>query len=215
MLIVLAIVITFMTALSISNHKHQKEQERIMTEFYEKEREANNVRKKPLDDLPYVEVPLEFIPQSLLADDPDVQECVQQLIELSALKIVNLTGISNTDLKLTYGTANINRLSEYDECYTVYARTMQRLAELYHQNGYESNARLLLEKAVESHTDISATYALLADIYLHHEEYDKMRSLLKSTREINSLARRTSFDAVMERIPESERPSEKELDEDD
>jgi len=210
MILFLAIVISFSVALSIANSRQKRAEEEIMNAYYEKERTANNVRKKSLDGLDYINVPLEFIPESLLPDNEEVSDLIRTLKELSKSKILNLTGISNTDLKLEYGTANINVLSKYDENYTVYARSMQRLSEIYFSEGYEANARLLLEKAIETRTDITAAYALLSDIYLRHEEYEKLRELLKTARSLNDPAKRTCSKAVLSRIPESEMPGEDE-----
>ena len=69
-----------------------------METYLEKEMRSNHVRKKPLDDLEYITIPLERFPMSLLTDDPVILECHQTLEALSTEKIVNFTGISNTDL---------------------------------------------------------------------------------------------------------------------
>ena len=42
----------------------------------------------------------------------ELAECLSELQDLSDAKIVNLTGYTNTDLKLKYGTANITILSD-------------------------------------------------------------------------------------------------------
>lgn len=158
--------------------KHTRLNKKIYDRFWEKEREANLVRKQPLDTLSYVSVPLEFIPKSLLAEDPDVAECLRTLENLAEKKIVNLTCISNTDLKMKYGAANLNLLSEYDENYTIFIRTMDKLAHAYYKNGYESNALIISEKSIETGSDIKATYTLLADIYKSRNETEKISDLL-------------------------------------
>ena len=56
---------------------------------------------------------------------------------LNSLKdeqIVNFTGISNTDLKLSFGAANLPTLSRFDQNYTLLARALhaqyRQLADL-------------------------------------------------------------------------------------
>lgn len=188
MLLILASLIIPIIWLTYELKKHDKLEKNALNDFWRREEEANLVRKKPLDNLNYVEIPFDFIPESLLTDNEEVKDCLELLNKLSEKKIVNFTGFSNTDLKMEYGAANLTELSQYDENYTLYARTIYKLANLYYQNGYESNARVLLEKAVESGTDISGNYLLLARIYQEHKETDKLNSLLRSAENLRSAA---------------------------
>ncbi len=188
MLLILASLIIPIIWLTYELKKHDKLEKNALNDFWRREEEANLVRKKPLDNLNYVEIPFDFIPESLLTDNEEVKDCLELLNKLSEKKIVNFTGFSNTDLKMEYGAANLTELSQYDENYTLYARTIYKLANLYYQNGYESNARVLLEKAVESGTDISGNYLLLAKIYQEHEETDKLNSLLRSAENLRPAA---------------------------
>lgn len=84
---------------------------------------------------------------------------------MSAGKIVNLTGYTNTDLKLEYGTANINILSDYDFHYTNMVTLLQKLAELLHACSEDALAAEVLEFAVSTGTDVSRSYYLLAELY--------------------------------------------------
>lgn len=202
MFVFLASFIIFIIWLTYELKKHEKLAENALNDFWSREQEANLTRKKPLDDLAYVEIPFDFIPQSLLADNDTVKDCLQTLKALSDRKIVNFTGYTNTDLKLQYGTANLPLLSEYDENYTLYARTLYKLACTYYENGYESNARILLEKAVESGTDISGNYKLLADIYQKHGETHKIKALLDSASSLRSSSRKNIIRSLEEYVRE-------------
>ena len=189
MLPVLASLFIITIIISRALNKEQKESEKALREYFAREHQANRTRKQPLDDLEYVKIPFSFIPKSLLEDNAAVQDCHETLERLSDKKIVNFTGYSNTDLKFQYGVANLPTLMAYDENYTLYARTIYKLAKLYYENGYESNARILLEKAVESGTDITANYTLLASIYQTAGEQDKIFSLIKQTDSLRSASK--------------------------
>lgn len=184
----LASFIIFIIWLTYELKKHEKLEKNALNDFWRREEEANQVRKKSLDNLNYIKIPFDFIPKSLLSDNEEVRDCLELLNKLSEKKIVNFTGYSNTDLKLEYGTANLTELSQYDENYTLYARTIYKLANIYYQNGYESNARILLEKALESGTDISGNYLLLAEIYQKQGENDKLDALLQSAKDLPATA---------------------------
>ena len=192
--------IVFVIWLTYELKKHDRINTKAYEDFWKKEREANLVRKKSLDNLSYIKVPLEYIPKSLLSEDPVVSDCISILEHLSERKIVNLTGHTNTDLKLEYGAPNLNILMEYDENYTLYARTMNRLAHAYYDAGYESNARILLERCIESNTDIKATYLLLAQIYKKHQETEKIDKLMETAKNLPSVSQKPIIHALEEYV---------------
>ena len=163
--------------------KSAKEKEK---NFWERERLANSVRRKTLDNLNYLSIPLERFPTHLLQEDEAVQECIHIMETLSAQKIVNLTGFSNTDLKLEYGTANITLLTEYDQNYTLLVRTLQKWADILIDGGYAKEAVPLMEFAVKTNTDISRTYYRLAEYYASQGEDEKIRGLLDTAANLRS-----------------------------
>lgn len=198
----LASFILFIIVLTYILKKSEKAEKNALNEFWEKEQQANQTRKKNLDGLDYVEIPFQYIPKSLLSDNDAVQDCMKTLEALGKKKIVNLTGYSNTDLKLQYGTANLTVLSEYDENYTLYARTIYKLARIYYDNGYESNAAILLEKAIESGTDITGNYTLLAEIYQKKGEQEKIKRLIDSAGSLRSITQKNIIRSLEEYVHE-------------
>lgn len=157
--------------------RQNKLKSRAESEFWAREHRANSVRRKSLDGLEYITIPLESFPTHILQQDRVVTECIETLESLTAQKIVNLTGYTNTDLKLEYGTANITALSEYDQNYTVLVRTLQKWADVLIEAGYPEEACVLMEFAVDTGTDISHTYYKLAEYYSSRGEDDRIRRL--------------------------------------
>ena len=124
----LASFITFSLLVSYTVRKQGKKRRKNDSDFWAREERANSVRRKPLDGLNYIKIPLERFPTHILNEDSTVMECIGIVESLTDKKIVNLTGWTNTDLKLEYGTANITQLSEYDQNYTLLVRTLQKLS---------------------------------------------------------------------------------------
>lgn len=182
--------------------KSKKELNAESANFWSREAEANAARRKPLDGLDYVRIPLEDFPLDLLNDNSDVAECVGIIKSLASLKVVNLTGFSNTDLKLEYGAANITVLSEYDQNYTLLARTLQRWADALAEAGYMDEAAKLMEFAVSTKTDVSRTYFLLADYYASRKEFARIDSLIQVAGELNSANR----EVILRRLQEMAMP---------
>ena len=46
--------------------------------FWDKENQANSVRKKSLDSLNYLHIPMDRFPTSLLTDNPTIRECIER-----------------------------------------------------------------------------------------------------------------------------------------
>lgn len=182
---ILATVILFCIVLSYYIRKSNKESEHALDEFWEKEKKANFTRKKPLDDLNYISIPEEI--SSMQVSSAEGKDALITLNQLSTQKICNFTGITNTDLKLTYGTANITVLSEYDQNYTMMVRALQKLAVELEKEGQISSVETVLSFAVEAGTDISASYELLAKIYKNTGKQTAFDSLLEKAKELNTL----------------------------
>ncbi|MBQ7918543.1 MAG: hypothetical protein IJ324_01190 [Lachnospiraceae bacterium] len=185
-LFLLASTIIFISLIGGLSRKHTKNVKKTEQAFWDKEMAANNVRKKSLDNLDYVTIPMEKLPLQVMTDNERVQEYISTIQVLSDSKIVNFTGITNTDLKLTYGTANITVLSEYDENYSTLITTLQRWAKLLYEGGFIEDTCTLLEYAVSIGSDVSASYYLLAEIYQSRGLSDKVFELIDSASSLNS-----------------------------
>lgn len=201
-LVFLASLIVFILFLYFHLKRQRKLQENQEKNFWERERLANSVRKKSLDHLNYIHIPLEIFPTHLLREDPAVIECIDIVETLTSQKIVNLTGFSNTDLKLEYGTANITVLTEYDQNYTILVRTLQKWADLLIAAGYDKEASVLMEFAVTTHTDISRTYYQLADYYVSQRESDKIRNLTDTASILHSSNSKIILNHLKELYPD-------------
>lgn len=180
------IFVVFLIWLQYEMKKHSRYDEKKQNEFWAKEAKANATRKQNLDNLAYVSIPLETFPMHLMNEDDLIREYHETLYTLAEEKIVNLTGISNTDLKLSYGAANLPLLMHYDQCYTYLVRTLQAFAQRLFDNGYISESIPILEFAVETGTDISSTYKLLAQIYVQNGDKEKLDALKNKTESLNS-----------------------------
>ena len=175
--IILASSIAAVILIAINGRRQKKVNSEQNESFWDRERRANSVRRKPLDGLNYITIPLETFPTHVLRQDSVVAECIEMLESLASQKIVNFTGYSNTDLKLEYGTANINLLSEYDQNFTLLVRTLQKWADVLLGAGYREEACVLMEYAVNIGTDVSRTYDELAEYYVSLKDLDSIDRL--------------------------------------
>ena len=205
----LASFILFIILFNIRIRRVSSKEKQREEKFWEKELRSNSVRKKSLDTLEYVHIPFELLPFGTAEDNETLQSIEDELTALKDEKIVNLTGISNTDLKLEYGTANITVLTEYDQNYTNLVIALQKWGDALYALGRFEDATNVLEFAVKTRTDITATYRLLIDMYktklgLNEEEINrKLEGLVPIVKNLNSLSR----DIILKLLDSGEKPA--------
>ncbi|MBO7357786.1 MAG: hypothetical protein J6U37_04605 [Lachnospiraceae bacterium] len=145
--------------------------------FWEREAEANFVRKKPLDDLPYIKLP-DDLPLSTALDDPDVKSYVDTILYLKEKRILNLQGYTNTDLKFMYGAGNLETVSLYDSNFEDITLALQGLADKLLSLNHEEEAVKIMEYLVSIDADLLHSYKYLGERYLSLMEYEKFDELL-------------------------------------
>ncbi len=167
-------------------NRANKSEENMSKEFWNKERMANDVRRKDISTLSYIHIPLEQLPFQD-TKDPDLQEYQDTIRHLAEQKILNLNGISNTDLKLQYGPANLDLLIEYDTNYTTLIRTLSNWGQYLYTKDQINDSRIILEYGIACNTDIKNNFILLAKIYQRNMENDKITNLIKQAESLNTL----------------------------
>ncbi len=153
---------------------------RTVNSYLDREDAANATRRKDLSNLSYIKVPFDKLPFDITLKDEKKQlkiaEYEKEIKNLSSERMLNLIGISNTELKEMYGPANLELLTIYDQNYSRYIRTLQFFAECLYEE-YPEKAVFILEYCITIGTDISGTYDLLGNYYLEHNDKERFMTL--------------------------------------
>ncbi len=171
--------IVFIIWIRVKTKQEDKRSSTWDENFWKRESEANFVRKKDISQLDYLTVPEGALPFSPTAEGRE-QKLQETVRELSGRKMIDLSGLSNTDIKMTYGTANFETLSAYDQNYTLFLRSLNQwgcyLAR--EAQGQQERARKILEYGILLGSDIRDTYQCLAEIYRDNDEIEKIQQLI-------------------------------------
>ncbi len=180
--------IIFMAVVSYKRFKANRLNQAAEDSFWNRENAANSTRRKDISNLNYVDFSGVALPFSLFEDDL-LKQCESQILALKEKKILNLTGISNTDLKLKYGPANLPELTQYDQNFTLLARTLNTWGQRLHELSYNEEAVAVLSFAVSIKSDIRATWQLLAQLYAESGSTAKIQEMKLSAASLNSLTK--------------------------
>jgi len=195
--------VVILTILLIHNiRKSDRIAKKNREDFYSREVRANSTRRKSLETVDYIVIPYDSLPMDIETDDEIVSDCIKELNELKEAPIANFTGITNTDLKLEYGAPNIGHLTRCDNDFTILVRILQDWAKRLHELGHDDNAISILEFAIKSKSDVSATYYLAAKIYYSNNDTKKIAWLKRSAEALNSMMSTPILRTLNEKYPD-------------
>lgn len=155
-------------------------------DYWDREARANSVRRKDITFLDYISVEPDNLP-FIETDDIEILEYQDTIRRLSSKKILNLTNVSNTEIKEAYGVANLDTLSDYDNNYTTLVNTIVKWGRRLIDLGYTKEATAVLEYGIQIKSDASRNYYMLADLYKKSGDTDKIDGLIEVASSLNSI----------------------------
>lgn len=182
---------------NISNRKIQKEK----AEFWNKEYHANSSRKVDISGLEYIKIPLDKLPIRE-TDNEELNEIQKTIHSLSTSSILNLTGLTNTDLKIKYGVANLSFLSECDNNYTLLVQTLYKWGNYLYEHSMFQESQIVLEFGIQCKTDINKHYILLANLYKYMSMPYKIDDLIHQIESLQTLLKDNTL-SILKKIKSS------------
>lgn len=174
--------IIFVIVLNLLLHRKSRTQEEINRNFWEKELASNATRKKDLSQLDYITIPSEKMPPLLHSESE--KECIR----LSSRPMLNLERFSGTELKTTYGIANLETLSEYENNLSEFTVALHTYTTELIQQGYHKEAIALLEYAIYQGVESRPLYLVLAKEYKNEQNLTKLQELYTHSQDNDSLS---------------------------
>jgi len=158
--------------------------DKIIDEFADKERQASSTIKKEIDNSIIImpdSSKLTFKNYDDLPENKKIIKAQETVKRKLNLKMVHFSPqMSNTDIKLKYGSNNLETITTYEQHYNSYIMALSDWAKLLMERGNFEDAENALITALEFNSDLSSTYTLLADIYYNTENKTKLGDLRKT-----------------------------------
>lgn len=167
----------FVAWLFYEQRKAKRIEEKMSKNFWARETEANQTRKKDISHLPLVEVDESEIP-IVSTSDETVLYYIGQLQKIIKEPMLDLSEYTNTDLKLAYGVGNFKTLSDYDEKFNSFLVNLTNLARAYSRAEFYKEAKDTYQMALHYGSRKVNDYTELADVYLKLDQPEQITQLI-------------------------------------
>ena len=184
----LGLMVAIFCLVSFFRKRQDRFQEETDERFWERESEANHVRRKDISGLSYINIPFEDFSIGVFSDEKII-EAERLLDTFRDKKILNLTGFTNTDLKLQYGPANLPALMEYDQNFTDMLLALTDYINRLIESGHMDAAIPVLEFCINAGSDISTHYTTVGSYYKAAGQTAKLDVLREKASALNSLSK--------------------------
>ncbi len=136
-----------------------------------------------MSELHFISFP-EDLPVELPTEDPKIIDDLATLKRLMKSPVVNLEGITNTELKRLYGAENFDYLSLADQRYASLIRVLLRLSSACSRNSFLMEEEKYLLFALDTGTDCYEIWASLADNYYYTGDREGIAALVKRAKDL-------------------------------
>ena len=136
--------------------KQQDKNETSNKDFWQREHEADFSRNKDISMLEYISVPKEVLPFNEQTNDIELIQIQKDISDVMSKKMINLSGMTNTDIKFAYGRGNFEILSFYDQNYLKFLSLLNKWGTYLLNPGDKNRAKQIFEYAINTlNCDIS------------------------------------------------------------
>ena len=103
-------------------------------------------------------------------------------------------------MKLEYGLANLNILTEYEQNFNTLCQTLLSYATALMQAEQNAAAQTVLEYGIEIGSDMSQNFLLLADLYRTNGTPERISELIEKAEQLDSLMKNSILDKLNQKL---------------
>ena len=127
--------------------KQQDSLETQNKDFWRREHEADFSRNKDISELDYISIDRELLPFTEHTNDAELLQIQQDVDKTLSKKMINLSGMTNTDIKETYGRGNFEVLAVYDQNYLKFLSLLNKWGTYLLERGFITEEKQIFEYA--------------------------------------------------------------------
>ncbi|MBN2220823.1 MAG: hypothetical protein JW708_01370 [Vallitaleaceae bacterium] len=153
--------------------------------FWSKEEASLIVRKKDFHKEDFLIPNLASL--KLDASHPEIAQLIQKIKTLATYDMMSFPELSNTELRLQFGTANQSIISQNEENYHSFLRCLASYGKIMLEYQDFEEAKHAFEECIRLKSDFSEHYVELAKLYLQEDKHSEMEALIEKARSLSTL----------------------------
>lgn len=191
------IFILFLIFLFIFHH-NLKKTERLTAmkrkDFWENEEKSMFTRKSQIEDNNYIVLDISGIIHNnreyfLELGHPELFKYQELIFSLSNEQMLNLSNMSNSEIRLKYGVANFSHIEACENNYNRLIKAIYMLGKGYYDLEKYPEAISVLEAGIKINSDISDHILLLAELYAMNKDVFNFNEIKIYSENIESLTK--------------------------
>ena len=180
--IIITLTLAFIVWLQISFVAGKKKSSsKKIAEILNEESEANFARRRPLPEDFYFAPDISDLDIKDYADTKSKVAARQaRVLKLAKAKMIRLPqSMTNKEIKMNYGAANLETVTNGEEIYQAFLEALQNWANALSDIGDDDNAKKVFEKAIDLGCDVSRCFIALAGLYSKDKDKSSIDKLIK------------------------------------
>ena len=141
-----------------------------------KNRHKRGTPEKTLSEIHFISFPENLLTE-ITTENSKIIDNLTTLRRLAKAQVINMGGLSNDEIRDTYGDQNFERLSMADQRYMNLCRVLQTLSEECFKSGLPDEAEKFLRFAIDTDTDFLPIWQALGEYYLNTNKSDSLKDL--------------------------------------
>lgn len=178
------IFVIFVAVFRYNMAKNTNDEKKVNEEFWDRENDSHYIRKKEITDADLINSYGDELPH--IAENYYEAHNIKMLYtyqetchKLKDQPMMNLGGMLNSEVRMMYGTSQIDTIESYENTYLQYQNALFAWAKGLSEKDMTQEAIQLLEISQKTGTDISYHFILLGDLYHKNNETKKLNTLIK------------------------------------
>jgi len=150
--------------------------------YLQEEMEANTARRRDVEEEFYYKPEVSRLPFQHNADG-EIEKKQNEVKSMAERKMILFPQkMTNLELKRSYGLANLEIITGYEENYNRYIKALVDWADVLYEHN-KKDAVKILEISVEMNSEFRKSYIGLADYYAEHRDAERLNYLLDKVAE--------------------------------
>ncbi len=188
------IFVIFVVLFQYHLRKNMRQENINREQFWNNEEKSLSTRRKEFNDDDYIKPNLSklsfpTVPSLNPGQTLHYKQVKNRLQELSSMDLMNFSNLTNTELRIRFGTANQTVITQNEANYNNFLKSLADYGHLMIEFEEINEAIVAFEECIRLGSDYSDHFLTLAQLYLQKKQRYKLTDLIEKAESLDSLNR--------------------------